>query len=280
MATISVSLPADGESIDASDYNTPLTTIVNEINGNLDNANIKSAAAIAGSKLADASIDLGSKTSVWDGWIAVSDSWTYASATTITVPSDATTKYAVGDKIKLVQSATTKYFFVTAVSSTVLTVTGGTDYTVANSAISGIYYSKVASPQSFPKWFSYTPTFVNLSGGSLNYAKFTLNDGIATVKIKYTLAGAGVGGTVTSTVPVNFHSDYTTDRDPIQNSGVLYDATGSRWVPWVLWNAADKVTVGYLAAADTYANLSSTVPFTWATTDEISIIFSYHHVNA
>jgi len=53
MATISVSLPTDGTTADTSDYNTPITTIVNEINGNLDNANIKSGAAIATSKLAD-----------------------------------------------------------------------------------------------------------------------------------------------------------------------------------------------------------------------------------
>jgi len=52
MATISVSLPSDGQTIDASDYNTPINTIVNEFNGNIDNANIKAGAAIATSKLA------------------------------------------------------------------------------------------------------------------------------------------------------------------------------------------------------------------------------------
>lgn len=36
-----------------ADVNTPINTIVNEVNGNLDNANIKSGAAIATSKLAD-----------------------------------------------------------------------------------------------------------------------------------------------------------------------------------------------------------------------------------
>lgn len=56
MANISVSLPSDGETIDAADYNTPITTIVNEINGSLDNSNIASGAAIAGSKLADNSV--------------------------------------------------------------------------------------------------------------------------------------------------------------------------------------------------------------------------------
>lgn len=52
MATISVSLPSDGQTIDAADYNTPINTIVSEINGNLDNANIKAGAAIDRSKIA------------------------------------------------------------------------------------------------------------------------------------------------------------------------------------------------------------------------------------
>lgn len=52
MATISVSLPSDGTTADVADYNTPVTTIVNEFNGNIDNANIKSGAGISTSKLA------------------------------------------------------------------------------------------------------------------------------------------------------------------------------------------------------------------------------------
>lgn len=58
MATISVSLPSDGTTADVADYNTPITTVVNAINGGLDNDNIKSAAAIDGSKLADKSVTL------------------------------------------------------------------------------------------------------------------------------------------------------------------------------------------------------------------------------
>jgi hypothetical protein len=102
-------------------------------------------------------------TGLMDGWIGANETWTYASATTITVPSDATTRYSVGDKIKLTQT-TVKYFYVVAVSSTVLTVTGGTDYTVANAAISANYYSKAASPVGFPHWFAYTPTFTGFTG--------------------------------------------------------------------------------------------------------------------
>lgn len=53
MALINYTPPTDGETADASDVVTPLNTIYNEFNGNIDNTNVKSGAAIATSKLAD-----------------------------------------------------------------------------------------------------------------------------------------------------------------------------------------------------------------------------------
>lgn len=44
MGTISVSLPSDGQTVDAADYNTPINTIVTVINGNLDVNNMADAA--------------------------------------------------------------------------------------------------------------------------------------------------------------------------------------------------------------------------------------------
>jgi hypothetical protein len=93
------------------------------------------------------------------GWISVSDSWAYASADNptgvITVPSGAVSLYNTGDRIKLTQTGV-KYFIVTGVTDTTLTVYGGTDYTLANAAISSIYYSHQKSPVGFPtnplKW--------------------------------------------------------------------------------------------------------------------------------
>lgn len=52
MGTINPATVSDGESIDASDLNSPINTIANEINGNLDNDNIDASAAIDASKLA------------------------------------------------------------------------------------------------------------------------------------------------------------------------------------------------------------------------------------
>ena len=63
-------------------------------------------------------------------------------------------------KIKLTQG-TVKYFIITAVSTysggnTTITVYGGTDYDLANAAITSPYYSMMKSPQGFPmspaKW--------------------------------------------------------------------------------------------------------------------------------
>jgi len=51
MATITVSLPSDGDTIDVVDYNTPITTIVNEFNGGISNDNISATAGISGTKL-------------------------------------------------------------------------------------------------------------------------------------------------------------------------------------------------------------------------------------
>jgi len=110
-----------------------------------------------------------------DGWIPVSDSWTYASASTITVPSGAAAIYSVGDKLRLTNS-TVKYFYIVGVADTVLTITGGSEYTLVSVAISAVSYSHAASPVGFPQWFNYTPVFsgATVTGGSISTSRFTV----------------------------------------------------------------------------------------------------------
>jgi len=102
------------------------------------------------------------KKSIWDtiitdfnnietGWTSAGETWTYASASTITVPSGAASKYQKGDKIRFKQGATYKYFYIITVADTLLTVTGGSDYTVATpTAITDNYYSHSENPLGFP----------------------------------------------------------------------------------------------------------------------------------
>lgn len=90
MSIISVSLPADGTTADVADYNNPITTIGNVINGGLDNSNIASGAAIATSKLADdAGITYAKVSSGFVVQVASSDIAT-SSTGTILIPFDDT----------------------------------------------------------------------------------------------------------------------------------------------------------------------------------------------
>lgn len=99
----------------------------------------------------------------WSGWVEANETWTYASADdptfTFTVAGvDLTGKYSAGMRIKLTQT-TAKYFIITAVAfstDTTITVYGGTDYDLADAAITSPYYSTQKAPQGFPldpdKW--------------------------------------------------------------------------------------------------------------------------------
>jgi hypothetical protein len=99
-----------------------------------------------------------------DGWTAGTGTWSYSSADAptfvISVNNDQTGIIGVGQRIKLTQT-TAKYFIVTAVGAysggaTLITVYGGTDYTLANAAISTPFWSNVKAPFGFPmspaKW--------------------------------------------------------------------------------------------------------------------------------
>ena len=81
--------------------------------------------------------DAGITSSATDGWTPVTGSWTYASASTITVPIGAASLYQKGDKIKFTQT-TVKYGVIVAVADTLLTIAVNTDYVVANAAIPAV----------------------------------------------------------------------------------------------------------------------------------------------
>ncbi len=87
------------------------------------------------------------------GWTASGESWTYSSwsSTTrigvLTVPTDATTKYVQGMKIKITQSTGgTKYGTIIAVTSTSLSIFFGASITLNNEAITSPQYSIAYMP--------------------------------------------------------------------------------------------------------------------------------------
>jgi len=144
------------------------------------------------------------------GWIGASETWTYLSANSVTVPTDATTRYDVGDYIKLTQSGTVKYFIVTNVTATVVTMTGmtpGALETVANSAITANYYSKERSPHGLPAGVDGVWVDCSAAATIVGWASFT-NKYIRykqigkTVYIAFLLSGASNSTTTSFTIPV------------------------------------------------------------------------------
>ena len=130
-----------------------------------------------------------------DGWLPVSSTWTYASATTINVPSGAAAIYAPFDKVKFTQHSVVKTGYVYPVSDTQLLFYAGSDFAIEDTAtypISAAYYSHQASPIGFTHWYNWTPTLTRLSGYDL--ARFSIIGKTATIHFKTvnrTVTGAG-----------------------------------------------------------------------------------------
>lgn len=219
-----------------------------------------------------------------DGWQQSNETWTYASATTITVPTGAAFKYAVGDKIRFIQSGSTKFMYVTGVADTLLTVNGGTDYTVANASIGSPCYSKRVSPVGFPGWFNYTPTWTNLTTTSATQAsKFSMDGHTVTYRL-FLLWGAStsISGGVSVSLPVTASSFYSTaSYDGMLGTVLLLDQGTTGYMGNAITTAsATTATLNTMGTAGTYINnstsqISATTPHTWATTDQISGVLIY-----
>ena len=143
-----------------------------------------------------------------DGWIDdTSETWTYASGSgggtaTFTIAGvDLTAKYAVGTRIKLTQT-TVKYFVVIAVSfstNTTVTITAGSDFTLANAAISANYHSYVANPQGYPGWFNFAHASTGFSAISLQVAQFSVVGRL--MMVYFDVTGTSNATTFTFTLP-------------------------------------------------------------------------------
>lgn len=130
------------------------------ISGFLDDDTFATASAttLPTSESVKAYVDANASSS--DGWSAATGTWTYASATTITVPSGATSIYQIGDKFKLTANSVVLYGYIVAVADTLLTVKGDA---LTNHTFTANYFSKALNPKGFPTSFSWTPTFGGFS---------------------------------------------------------------------------------------------------------------------
>lgn len=161
-------------------------------------------------------------------WMPVTDTWTYASATTITVPTDATTKYAVGDRVRLKQGGSYKYYYIITVAATLLTVTGGSDYTVANSAITDIGVSKAVNPLGFPGAFNWSPTFTGFSANPSGVHRFTVVGRECRLYVRHSTLGTSNTTGFTMTLPITAatitNHAWVGSGQGVDNGGILVNS--------------------------------------------------------
>jgi len=215
----------------------------------------------------------------WDGWISVSDTWTYASSTTINVPSGATAIYTKGDKIRLKQGGGYKYFYVVGVANTVLTVTGGSDYTVADATITDNYYSHASSPIGFPNYFNYTPewtaTTTNPSlGNGTATGKFYLQGILCFTFGKIVTGNTTSFGSGVYSFSLPITSIITDGGDSgLHGTGSAVRSGASRYQLLAVLNSATTVELD--KTEPPFNGITESAPATWANPDSFTFTFVY-----
>lgn len=211
----------DDDPIVYTDLNANWDALYNLVNGNLDNSNIASGAAIDPLKISGGAVTLttaqiiaGQKTIInpllqaYNGWIISPDTYVYISGNSfsITNSNDLTPVYTKGTRIKFTNNSSTFYGVVQSslFSGGVTTVTliANTDYAINNSAITNPFYSYDASPQGYPTWFNtVVGAWVGFSANPVSLIRFAVIGNMITLLIN-TGIGTSNNTSFSITLPV------------------------------------------------------------------------------
>lgn len=163
------------------------------------------------------------------GWIDVGATLTYSSVdgptgVVTTGGVDLSGRLPVGARLKFTQT-TDKFFIVTAVDATTITFYGGTDYTLANAAITFPYFSSWKVPYGFnaspAKWTETLKDTADRSTSSptlgtwYNPGSLSLSVPIGVWNVEYTCVGqgAGSGGVTGNYVSLSTSSSSESDSE-------------------------------------------------------------------
>jgi len=166
-----------------------------------------------------------------DGWLSDTATWTYVSASSFKISgTNVTTKFTKGTKIKLTDS-TVKYFYVLSSAfstDTTVTISGGSDYTLSDGALSLTYFSYADNPQGFPQVFNTgtitwdTSKIDNGTGGQQptgSKSYFTIHGNVCEHWITLgstNVVKNGTGPTIGFTIPATMPAVNTTAIDTAQ----------------------------------------------------------------
>lgn len=213
------------------------------------------------------------------GWgTELQETFEYASGTTITVDSGAADRFAVGGKFRYKQGGGWKYANIIGVADTLLTVTGGSDYTVSNADITDVYYTQQDNPIGFPHSFSRTPVWTGSSsdpsyGDATVDAKFWLNGSIVHEEI------AIIMGATTSYGSGFYYFDFAiapkvvgSNLMTVLGSGLVHDLGVGNYLVTPVLRTDTTFRMSISGGVDV---VSHNIPFTFTTSDRISLNLVY-----
>lgn len=130
-------------------------------------------------------------------------------------------------------------------------------------------------------WQTWAPTYTNFSlgDGTLNYAKYIQIGKTIFCRIKVTLGStSSVSGDLKFSLPVNANSGYTDTSEAFAGAATLNDFGINAYSAAVAWGSVSTARLMAQGSAGAYlirSTTSSTVPFTWGSTDYWQAEFSY-----
>jgi hypothetical protein len=266
--SISGSLSARNITTASSTFGIPISGSDGKINNNWINTG-------SGNGLDADTLDSYDSSVFISGWVPFSGSWVYATSSTFTINGDYTSVFKKGARIKFTQT-TIKYMVVSIDSTysapnTTVSIFGGTDYVLANAAITSPSYSYALQPLGFPTWFNYGPSWTGVTVGNAS-----ITSRYSVTNVVHFIVVFILGNTSAVTGDVNFSL-------PIKavNAGMSFANLDDTGIAGYIATTAFTATNCYVRvfnASGTYAtltNLSSTIPFTWGTGDVIKAVGWY-----
>lgn len=209
------------------------------------------------------------------GWLYTGEVPVYLSAGSFTVATGALTRFEKGDKVRFKQSAGTwKYGYIYDLTTTTLSFTGGTDYTIANEAITDFYIAR-GNAIDFPDTFNWTCTIAGTGfamGNATQITKFSLDGRKVLAHSIITFGGTTNFGSGTWSLNFPIPTVTLADGQYLGSSG-LRDAGTTRQIAQSIWTSA---TVWRILEYATATVIDFDTPWTWASGDQLTFNISYH----
>ena len=221
-------------------------------------------------------------TIVADGWYPITATWTRTGNHTYTAAGDVTAIYRKGTKVRYKDGGSFEYGVIGSSShsagTTTINLIVNSDYAMAAVTITDTYLSYIENPEDFPQWFSWSVSLTNLTVGSGALVSRWKAEPLAIdYEIDFVYGAGSSVGDVSFVPPITSAMGGT--RPATGEVAILDSGTGLFYGTVSQVNST-SFSVRVLNTAGTYASLallSSTIPMTWTTSDELNIKGRYKY---